>query len=334
MSDTTVNRLLFDGHCWKKYRERHVHEEILAFARENGLDAHRDGEHRTFVDFGVSAQSEYLDFLRANLGGASDGIRGRGICFETDEVTGAGSTRLSGTEVMHGMDGGHPLLIYELFFRLKKFFIALHVDDSLGLWSETVWQHEPVRIPFRELTEEEKSLGGHLDLAGSPKPWQIFLGIIELFLWDKGKQDAVLCDWETMVRKIRRRGMRELPVWLFGIVETWIWWSCDFCKKPVRDWPEESRRVSAALGDVSQALAYNLLKFGCHSGTKLGRALTALFEYEDAKSRRDTGRGLADTFEGSLRYALSALEFAGFSLSAMPNFPAERLEIGKFGYYA
>ena len=64
MSDTTVNRLLFDGHCWKKYRERHVHEEILAFARENGLDAHRDGEHRTFVDFGVSAQSEYLDLPR------------------------------------------------------------------------------------------------------------------------------------------------------------------------------------------------------------------------------------------------------------------------------
>ena len=61
--------------------------------------------------------------------------------------------------------------------------------------------------------------------------------------------------------------------------------------------------------------------------------ITAFFEYENQKCKRETGYELNQSFDGVYRYVLSSLEYLGFRIQRQPNYPSEALDVACFDYY-
>ncbi|MDE5596649.1 MAG: hypothetical protein K2J04_02325 [Lachnospiraceae bacterium] len=118
-------------------------------------------------------------------------------------------------------DEGKFWSIYELLYQFRSLLSVYEVFDDLGLWADYCYQKEPVQIKLRELTEVEAEIKKHLNLSRCTDSCQILLGIIELFIWDKGPfKDKVLGDWSTMKQKIRDERHRAAGVCVYGIIDT------------------------------------------------------------------------------------------------------------------
>lgn len=304
-----MNTIYFSGDLYKKYQAADVQQAICDYAAEQGLTVTCPEETKTVVDFGIKTE---------------------GFCFTIEDQS------LIRQVVKHEVDDEKRYrLIYELLYRIRKFFKMYEVTDDSGIWANVCYEKEPVHILMRELTKEEREIGEHLDFSGYSQPCQIFLGIIELFIWDKGPfKEEVLGDWNTMVQKIRREDLRRLPFWLYGIIENWIYYCMDFQGKPVPEYPENHGKLGKAMTAAVNAFSFYLIGFGCPAATKLGKDISVFFEYEDQKQKRETGLELAETFESAYRYTLSALEYLGFTIREQPNFPDKKLDISCFDYWA
>lgn len=203
------------------------------------------------------------------------------------------------------------------------------------MWEEFCYQKEPVQIKLRELTEEEAKIIEHLNLSRCMDSCQMLLGIIELFIWDKGPFiDKVLGDWSIMIQKIRNEVQRAAPLWLYGIVDTWIYYCMDFCGKPVSEYPENNKKLKEAMWAASFGFTANIIHVWGGCTGKLEKDITVFFEYESQKCMRKTGYGLDQSFEGVYRYVLSSLEYLGFRIRQQPNYPSEKLDVACFDYYS
>lgn len=304
-----MDTVYYSGILKKKYSAKDVQQAICEFGREHGLLVQCQEESQTTVDFQIKSE---------------------GFCFLVEHG------ELKRQVVKHEVEEGQKYwLIYELLYQLRVFFVRYEVTDDYGIWADLCYQKEPVQILMRELTAEEWEVAEHLDFTNYTQPCQILLGIMELFLWDKGPfKEEVPGDWDTMVRKIRRAELRCLPLWLYGIIENWLYYCMDFQGRPVSEYPENSRKLQKAMEPVVNVFSWYLIQFGCPSNSKPGKDISAFFDYEDQKWKRRTGLGLAETFEGTYRYALSALEYLGFQIREQPNYPPHKLDISCFDYWS
>lgn len=304
-----MNTVHFSGKLKKKYNAADVQNTICAFAKEHGFSVQCPDESKTLVDFGIDSE---------------------GFCFSVE------NGELTKQCIKHEVDDeGKFWCIYELLYQFRSLFSAYEVFDDFGIWADYCYQKEPVQIKLRELTEEEAEIQEHLNLSRCKDSCQILLGIIELFIWDKGPfKDEVLGDWSTMIRKIRDSRQRVCPVWLYGIVDTWIYYCMDFCGKPVSEYPENDKKLKAAMSAASCGFTANIIHFWGGSSGKLEKDITAFFEYENQKCKRQTGRGLEQSFDGVYRYVLSSLEYLGFCIKQQPNYPSEKLDVACFNYYS
>lgn len=304
-----MNSVYFSGKLKKKYKAVDVQNAICTFAGEHGLCVECPDESKTFVDFGIDSE---------------------GFCFLVE------NGKLTEQYVKHEVDdAGKFWRIYELLYQFRSLFTAYEVFDDFGIWVDYCYQKEPVQIELRELTEEEAAIREHLNLSRCTDSCQILLGIIELFLWDKGPfKEEVLGDWSTMIQKIRDERQRAAPLWLYGIVEAWIYYCMDFCGKPVSGYPESNKKLKNAMWAASAGLTANILH--CWGGCtgKPEKDITVFFEYEDQKCKRERGRGLDQSFDGVYRYVLSSLEYLGFRIQQQPDYPAEKLDVACFDYYS
>ena len=304
-----MNSVYFSGKLKKKYNAVDVQNAICTFAKEHGIAVQCPDESKTFVDFGIDSE---------------------GFCFSVD------NGRLVKQYVKHEVDdAGKFQCVYELLYQLRCLFTEYEVFDDFGAWAEYCYQKEPVQIKLRELTEEEAEIREHLNLSRCTDSCQILLGIIELFIWDKGPSiDEVLGDWPTMIQKIRDERQRVVPIWLYGIVETWIYYCMDFGGKPVSEYPDNHKKLEAAMAAAICGFTANILHLWGGCSGKLEKDITVFFEYENKKCKRQTGRGLDQSFEGVYRYVLSSLEYLGFRIRQQPNYPSERLDVACFDYYS
>lgn len=304
-----MNTVYFSGKLKKKYQAVDVQNEVCTFAKEHGIAVRCSGETKTVVDFGIESE---------------------GFCFHVENGI------LAKQIIKHEVDdAGKFGRLYELLYQLRGFFSAYEVHDDFGIWADYCYQKEPVRIVLRELTAEEAEIQNHLNLSRCTDSCQILLGIIELFLWDKGPfQDEVLGDWSTMILKIRDERFRVAPVWLYAIVDTWIYYCMDFCGKPVSEYPENHKKFSAAKYAACGGFADNIFEFWGGSFGKLQKDINVFFAYEDQKCKRKTGRRLNQSFQGVYRYVLSSLEYLGFRIRQQPNYPAQPLDVACFDYYS
>lgn len=304
-----MNTVIFSGKLKKKYRAADVQNEICAFAKEHGIAVECPDETKTLVDFGVDSE---------------------GFCFLVE------NGKLTEQCVKHEVDdAGKFWCIYELLYQLRSLFTAYEVFDDFGIWADYCYQKEPVQIELRELTGEEAEIQKHLDLSHCTQSCQILLGIIELFIWDKGPfKDEILGDWPTMIQKIRDERQRVAPLWLYAIVETWIYYCMDFCGKPVSEYPEDNKKLKKAMYAASFGFTANILHVWGGCTGKLEKDITVFFEYENQKYKQQRGCGLDQSFEGVYRYVLSSLEYLGFRIRQQPNYPSERLDVACFDYYS
>ena len=304
-----MNTVYFSGKLKKKYSVADVQKAIYTFARSCEIVAQCPDETKTLVDFGIDSE---------------------GFCFLLE------NGRLTQQYVKHEVDNaGKFWRIYELLYQLRGFFTAYEVSDDFGIWADYCYQKEPVQIKLRELTAEEIEIQEHLDFSRCTDSCQILLGIIELFIWDKGPfKDEFLGDWPTMIQKIRDERRRVVPLWLYGIVDAWIYYCMDFCGKPVSEYPEDNKKLNAALEAASCGFTANILHFWGGCTGKLEKDISVFFEYENQKWQRQTGRGLDQSFAGVYRYVLSALEYLGFRIQRQPNYPSQILDVACFDYYS
>ena len=304
-----MNTVYFSGKLKKKYNAADVQNTICAFAKERGFSVQCPDETKTFIDFEIDSE---------------------GFCFSVE------NGELTKQCIKHEVDdAGKFWCIYELLYQFRSLFTAYEVFDDLGLWADCCYQKEPVHIKLRELTEEEAEIKNHLNLSHCTDSCQILLGIIELFIWDKGPfKDEVLGDWSTMIQKIRDNRQRACPVWLYGIVDTWIYYCMDFCGKPVSEYPENDKKLKDAMSAASCGFTANIIHFWGGSSGKLEKDITVFFEYENQKYKRQTGCGLNKSFDGVYRYVLSSLEYLGFRIKQQPNYPSEKLDVTCFNYYS
>ena len=304
-----MNTVYFSGKLKKKHSAADVQKTICEFAEEHDIAAQCHDETKTAVDFGIKSE---------------------GFCFSVE------NNILTQQYVKHEVDSsGKYWHIYELLYQLRGFFIEYEVSDDFGIWADYCYQKEPVQIKLRELTADESEIGKHLDLSNCTDSCQILLGIIELFIWDKGPfKDKDLGDWPTMIQKIRDERRRAAPLWLYGIVDAWIYYCMDFRGTPVSEYPEDNKKLNAALTAASCGFTANILH--CWGGLtgKLEKDITAFFEYENQKCHRQTGRGLDQSFDGVYRYVLSSLEYLGFHIRQQPDYPSEKLDVACFDYYS
>ena len=304
-----MNTVYFSGKLKKKYGAIDIQNTICAFAKECEIATQCIDETKTVVDFGIVSE---------------------GFCFSVENGI------LTEQCVKHEVDEtGKYSRIYELLYHLRGFFTTYEVSDDFGIWADYCYQKEPVQIKLRELTTEEFEIQEHLDLSHCTDSCQILLGIIELFIWDKGPfKDVVLGDWSIMIQKIRDERRRVVPLWLYGIVDAWIYYCMDFHGKPVSEYPEGDKKLNAALTAFSCGFTANILH--CWGGCtgKLEKDITAFFEYENQKCQRQTDRGLDQSFMGVYRYVLSSLEYLGFRIRQQPNYPSQILDVACFDYYS
>lgn len=304
-----MNTVYFSGKLKKKYGAVDIQNTICAFAKEREIVTQCIDETKTVVDFGIVSE---------------------GFCFSVENGI------LTEQYVKHEVDeAGKYSCIYELLYHLRSFFTTYEVSDDFGIWADYCYQKEPVQIKLRELTTEESEIQEHLDLSRCTDSCQILLGIIELFIWDKGPfKDEVLGDWSTMIRKIRDERRRVVPLWLYGIVDAWIYYCMDFHGKPVSEYPKDDKKLTAALTAASCGFTANILH--CWGGCtgKLEKDITAFFEYENQKCQSQTDRGLDQSFMGVYRYVLSSLEYLGFRIRQQPNYPSQILDVACFDYYS
>lgn len=303
-----MNTVYFSGKLKKKYKTVDVQNVICTFAKEHGLAVQCPDENKTFVEFGIKSE---------------------GFCFSVE------NGKLEEQIIKHEVDeAGKFWCIYDLLYQLRSLLTAYEVHDDFGIWADYCYQKESVKIELRELTEEEKEIWKQLNLSRCTNSCQILLGIIELFLWDKGPfKDEVLGDWPTMIQKIREERRRVAPEWLYGIIDTWIYYCMDFCGKPVSEYPENHKKLTAAKYAACGGLASNVLHFWGGSFGKLEKDITVFFEYENQKYKQQTGYGL-DQSVSVYRYVLSALEYLGFRIRQQPNYPSEPLDASCFDYYS
>lgn len=303
-----MNTVYFFGKLKKKYRAVDVQNAIGTFAKEHGITVQCPDETKTFVDFGIDSE---------------------GFCFSVE------NGRLEEQIIKHEVDDeGKFQCVYELLYQLRDLFTAYEVHDDFGIWADYCYQKEPVKIELRELTEEEAEIWKYLNLSRCTDSCQILLGIIELFIWDKGPfKDEVLGDWPTMIQKIREERNRVAPAWLYGIIDTWIYYCMDFCGKPVSEYPENHKKLAAAKYAACGGFASNVLHFWGGSFGKLEKDITVFFEYENQKYKRQTGYELDQSFS-VYRYVLSSLEYLGFRIRQQPNYPSEPLDVSCFDYYS
>lgn len=304
-----MDTVYFSGKLKKKYKAADVQDAICTFAKEHGIAVECPDETKTFVDFGIDSE---------------------GFCFLVE------NGKLAQQFVKHEVDdAGKFWCIYELLYQLRGLFTAYEVSDDFGAWADYCYQKEPVQIELRELTKEEAAVQEHLDLSRCTDSCQILLGIIELFIWDKGPfKDEILGDWPTMIQKIRDERQRVVPLWLYGIVDTWIYYCMDFCGKPVSEYPENNKKLREAMWAASGGFTANILHCWGGCSGKQEKDITVFFEYENQKYKRQTGRGLDQCFDGVYRYVLSSLEYLGFRIRQQPNYPSERLDVTCFDYYS
>lgn len=304
-----MNTVYFSGKLKKKYSAVDVQIAICTFAKEHGIIVQCPDETKTFVDFGIDSE---------------------GFCFLVE------NGKLKKQYVKHEVDDAEKFWrIYELLYQLRSLFTEYEVHDDFGIWADYCYQKEPVQIELRELTEEEQEIKEHLNLSRCTDSCQILLGIIELFIWDKGPFiDEVLGDWPTMILKIRDERQRVVPIWLYGIIDTWIYYCMDFCGKPVSEYPENNKKLRAALSAASCGLTANILHFWGECSGKLEKDITVFFEYENQKYKRHKGCELDRSFDGVYRYVLSSLEYLGFRIQQQPNYPSEKLDAACFDYYS
>lgn len=304
-----MNTVFYFGKIKKKYSPSDFQNAVKSFADKHGLNVQCPDENTTNVDFGV--KSEGFAFIIEN-----GCLKKQTVKHETDE-------------------NGKYLLIYELLYSLRTFFTAFEVFDDFGIWADICYKHEPVQITLRQLTDNEKQMDEHLDLSRCTDSCQILLGIIEMFIWDKGdSKDKVIGDWNTMIQKIRDKNRRAAPLWLYGLVKAWIYFCMDFKGKPVSALPENDKKLSAAVTAAEFGLTANIMH--CWGGItgKLEKDITVFFKYEDQKNKRENGCGLDESFEGVYRYVLSSLEYLGFTIKAEPNYPPNKLDVSCFDYYS
>ena len=303
-----MNTVYFSGKLKKKYNAADVQNTICAFAKEHGFSVQCPDESKTLVDFGIDSE---------------------GFCFSVE------NSKLTKQCIKHEVDDeGKFWCIYELLYQFRSLFTAYEVFDDLGLWADYCYQKEPVQIKLRELTEEEAEIKKHLNLSRCTDSCQILLGIIELFIWDKGPfKDKVLGDWSTMKQKIRDERHRAAGVCVYGIIDTWIYYCMDFYGKPVSEYSEDNKKLNAAMLAASFGFTANIIHMWGGCTGKLEKDITSFFEYEDQKCRRRTGRGLDQSFNGIYRYVLSSLEYLGFCIKQQPNFPSEKLDVACVDYY-
>lgn len=304
-----MDTVYFSGKLKKKYNGVDVQNAICAYAKEHGIVAQCPDMVRTFVDFGMNSE---------------------GFCFSVE------NGKLVKQYVKHEVDeAGNFRLVYELLYQLRSFFTEYKVFDDFGIWADYCYQKEPVQIELRELTEEEAGIQKHLDLSRCTDSCQILLGIIELFIWDKGPfRDETLGDWPTMIQKIRDERQRVVPLWLYGIVDAWIYYCMDFCGKPAGEYAENHKKFGEAKWAACGGFTANILHLWGGCTGKLEKDITVFFEYQNQKSERQTGRKLEESFEGVYRYVLSSLEYLGFRIRQQPNYPAEKLDVSCFDYYS
>lgn len=304
-----MNSVGFSGKLKKKYNAVDVQNAICTFAKEHGLTVQCPDETKTFIDFGIDSE---------------------GFCFSVE------NGKLTKQYVKHKVDNVEKAwYIYELLYQLRSLFTAYEVFDDFGMWAEYCYQKEPVQIKLRELTEEEAKITEHLNLSRCTDSCQMLLGIIELFIWDKGPfKDEVLGDWPTMILKIQNEVRRVVPLWLEGIVDAWIYYCMDFCGKPVSEYPENHKKLNAALDAACFGFQANIIHVWCGCTGKLEKDITVFFEYENQKYKRQTGFGLDESFVGVYRYVLSSLEYLGFRIRQQPNYPSEKLDAACFDYYS
>ncbi|MDE7284488.1 MAG: hypothetical protein K2N85_13045 [Lachnospiraceae bacterium] len=304
-----MNSVGFSGKLKKKYNAIDVQNAICTYVKEHGITVQCPDETKTFVDFGIDSE---------------------GFCFAVE------NGKLTEQYVKHEVDNaGKSWYIYELLYQLRSLFTAYEVFDDFGMWAEFCYQKEPVLIKLRELTEEEAKITEHLNLFRCTDSCQMLLGIIELFIWDKGPFiDKVLGDWSIMIQKIRNEVRRVAPLWLEGIIDAWIYYCMDFCGKPVSEYPENHKKLNAALDAACFGFQANIIHVWCGCTGKLEKDITVFFEYENQKYKRQTGFGLDESFVGVYRYVLSSLEYLGFRIRQQPNYPSEKLDVACFDYYS
>lgn len=303
-----MNSVYFSGKLKKKFNAIDVQNTICTFTKEHGIAIQCPDEAKTLVDFGIVSEC---------------------FCFSVE------NRQLTKQYVKHEVDdAGKFLHIYELLYQLRSLFTEYEVFDDFGIWTDYCYQKEPVQIQLRELTEEEAKIQEHLNLSRCTYSYQILLGIIELFIWDKGPfQDEVLGDWSTMIQKIRNENQRAIaPLRMYGIIDTWIYYCMDFCGKPVSEYPEDHKKLNAAMWAACCGFTANIFHvWGVCSG-KLEKDITVFFKYEDQKRKRQTGYGLDQSFDGIYRYMLSSLEYLGFHIHQQPNYPSATLDAACFDY--
>lgn len=304
-----MNSVYFSGKLKKKYNAADVQKAVCKFAEEHGLAVQCPDENKTFLDFGIDSE---------------------GFCFLVE------NGKLVQQYVKHEVDNEEKFwCVYELLYQLRGLFSEYDVSDDFGIWADYCYQKEPVQIKLRELTEEEAEIQEHLDLSRCTDSCQILLGIIELFIWDKGPfKDEILGDWSTMIQKIQGERERVAPLWLYGIVDTWIYYCMDFCGKPVSEYPENNKKFREARWAACGGFTANILHFWGGCSGKPEKDITVFFEYENQKYKRQTGRGLDQCFDGVYRYVLSSLDYLGFRIRQQPNYPSERLDVTCFDYYS
>lgn len=54
---------------------------------------------------------------------------------------------------------------------------------------------------------------------------------------------------------------RVAPLWLYGIVDTWLYYCMDFCGKPVSGYPENNKKQAAVTLRRETAVLSNLWIF-------------------------------------------------------------------------
>lgn len=304
-----MNSVYFSGKLKKKFNAIDVQNAICTFAKEHGIAIQCPDETKTLVDFGIVSE---------------------GFCFSVE------NRQLTKQYVKHEVDdAGKFWHIYELLYQLRSLFTEYEVFDDFGIWPDYCYQKEPVQIQLRELTEEEAKIQEHLNLSRCTDSCQILLGIIELFIWDKGPfKDEVLGDWPTMIQKIRNKNQRVVPLWLEGIVATWIYYCMEYCGKPVSEYPENHKKLNAAIEAASYGFTANILHVWGGCTGKLEKDITVFFNYENQKCKRQTGYGLDQSFDGVYRYVLSSLEYLGFRIHQQPNYPPATLDVACFDYYS